>query len=136
MKSIYLASLILPLFISCNDRSEQYLNDKALIIMEEYTSPNQKNKILVYQFDNGGLGYSRVFWAILPVPFDEKEGLNNYIIPDGYKAVGWSDKNELILEKWEPYYYKDKEVNLVSGNKWNNISIIIKPVSLNESTQP
>lgn len=130
MKLKYLVYLLPFLFACCDECPKQFLNDEALIVLKEDISPNQENRILTYQFDTGALGYSRIFWAVLPHQFDEKKEMNDFILPDGYKAVRWSDKSELILEKWEPYYYKDKKVDLVTGDRWNTIKVIVKEAVL------
>lgn len=95
---------------------KQFLSDDSIIILSSQISPDNSHKILNYQFDTGALGYSREFWAILPIVFDTTEPLNDYIIPDGYRALCWTSSNEAVLMKFQPYYYKDKDVQLHSGD--------------------
>jgi len=106
------------------NKQRHYLADEKLIIISDSISPSGKYKYYEYQFDNGGLGRGRVFWSVT-----ENNGLekNLYLekIPDGYKTKGWTINNELILEKWDPYYYKDKNVELNNGSEYNGIKIII-----------
>ncbi|PVY40942.1 hypothetical protein C8E01_106284 [Pontibacter virosus] len=85
-------------------------------------SPNQEYRIVEYQFDHGAHGYSRMFWAIVPA---NKENINlkEYILPDGYKTLGWTSDNKAVIEKWEPYYYKDKEVTLKTGDQFNGVTL-------------
>ncbi len=89
--------------ISENFNSEHSLNESSINILAESISPDKKYKYYEYQFDNGGLGYSRVFWSVIKNEknlTDLKEG----IIPNGYKIVKWKDDNVLVLKKWKPYY--------------------------------
>ena len=125
MKHLKILFLLLIL-ISCNEKEKQFISKDEFILIEEKISPNKNYKIIQYQFDQGALGESRIFWAILPNPFDEKKALNNYIIPDGYKALSWTNKNEAIIEKWVPYYYKDQEIDLKTGDVLNGVLIRIK----------
>ena|ERR1051325_6434963 len=127
IRSLVLLSLfLLSIFISCNQREKQYLTDRNFIKLDEKISNDKKHKITEYYFDIGALGFSRVFWAILPLPFEENEPLNDYIIPDGYKAISWTNLDEVILEKWQPYYYKDKEIELKTGDTFNDTKVMIK----------
>src|SRR5437868_644534 len=99
----------LILLSSCDRGQEHYRTDQAFILIAEITSPDKNFKIVVYQFDNGAFGNSRIFWAITPSD-NEKLNLADYLLPDGYKAFTWTDNNEALMEKWEPY--KGKEVEL------------------------
>ncbi len=45
--------------------SEHSLIDPNLIILSDSISPNEKYKYYEYQFDKGGLGYSRIFWSVI-----------------------------------------------------------------------
>ena len=54
-------------------KSEHELNEPNLNILSESISPNQKYKYYEYQFDNGGFGYSRVFWSVI----ENKENKND-----------------------------------------------------------
>jgi hypothetical protein len=114
------------LLISCNSKPKQYLTDKDIVILEEKISHNKKHKIISYVFDLGAYGDSRVYWAIIPTNFDKTEPINEYIIPDGYKATDWNFADEAILKKWTPYYYKDEEIELKSGDKFENVIIEIQ----------
>ena len=96
-----------------------------LVLISDSISPNKAYKYFEYQFDNGGLGYSRLFWSVVknnPSKVDLEKGL----IPDGYKIIGWTNENELILIKWEPYYGKSDQIELKSGMKLNGVKIILK----------
>ena len=114
------------LLISCNSKPPEYLSDKDIVILEEKISPNKKHKIISYVFDHGAFDYSRTYWAIIPSNFDKTAALNDYIIPDGYKAIDWNFANEAIVKKWNPYYYKDKEIELKSGDKFKNVIMEIR----------
>jgi hypothetical protein len=116
---------ILLLTLSCKEQSKHYRTDEDFVLISDKESPNKKFIITEYQFDIGALGYSRVFWAIVPNNRDNVN-LSNYLLPDGYKAAGWTDHNEAIIEKWEPYYYKSKIVELKSGDLFNGVKLIFK----------
>jgi hypothetical protein len=125
MKKLLIVYVIF-LLSSCNSEEKQFITDKDIIILEEKISFDKKHKIISYNFDLGAIGDSRVYWVILPDDFDKKEPLNDYIIPDGYKAINWNIKNEAILEKWTPNYYKDEEVVLKSGDELNDVIVEVK----------
>lgn len=104
--------------------SEHSLNEKNLIISKESSSPDNMYKYYEYQFDNGGLGYSRLFWSV--IKNDNKEhNLENGILPNGYKVIGWTENNELILEKWAPYYDSQPKYILENKSKHKGIKINI-----------
>lgn len=104
---------------------EHNLKDSNLVLMNVEISPDQKFKLVAYQFDRGGFGYSRVYWSVVPndsTMFNLEEG----IFPDGYRGLGWTKENELIIEKWEPYYYKDGDIDLTDKSLLNGVRIMIK----------
>jgi hypothetical protein len=112
----------LILLSSCDSGHDHYRTDRTFILISEITSSDKNFKIIEYQFDHGAFGYSRTFWAITPAD-NEKLNLGDYLLPDGYKALAWTDSNEAMIEKWEPYYYKDKEVNLKTGDIFNGVKV-------------
>ena len=104
--------------------SEHSLNEPNLNILVESISPDKKYKYYEYQFDKGGLGYSRIFWSVIKNEknlTDLKEGL----IPSGYKIVGWKNNNDLILKKWKPYYESNTNYILNQQTEFNGIKINI-----------
>ncbi len=105
--------------------SEHNLDDSSFILLKEEKSPNEEYKLFEYQFNNGGFGNSRVFWSVIKNNPKER-GIEKGILPDGYKAIEWTTNNELVIEKWEPYYYKDKEVVLNSGDEFNGVKLKLK----------
>jgi hypothetical protein len=49
-------------------------------------------------------------------------------LPDGFRAKGWSNQNELLVEKWEPYYYRQKLGDLKTGDTFNGVTVnLIEP---------
>lgn len=86
-------------------------------------------KYYEYQFNTGAFGYSRVFWSLVKTSSVNPD-LSKSLIPDGYQIKGWSESDELILEKWEPYYYKSEEIDLSSGMEFLGVKIVV----LNEDT--
>jgi len=123
-----LVIVILLLFTSCtNEYSFKHkIQSENFILLSKKESPNKTYVIIEYQFDTGAFGYSRVFWAICPNEKLDNLNLERYLLPDGYKAINWTEQNDLIIEKWEPYYYKSKIVNLNSGDVFKGVRIIIK----------
>ena len=103
--------------------SEHSLKDPSLVLITDSISPNKKHRYYEYQFDNGGFGYSRVFWSVIENKVN-KVDLENGIIPDGFKIVGWTNENELILKKWEPYY-KINKTELKNGIELNGVKITL-----------
>ena len=99
------------------------LKDANFVLISESISPNKKNKYYEYQFDNGGFGYSRVFWSVIENN-KNKSDLEKGLIPDGFKIKGWTTENELILEKWNPYY-EIKKTELKSGTEINGVKITL-----------
>lgn len=103
-------------------KSKHNKTNRNFVLLSEGISPNKKHKYYEYQFDNGGLGYSRVYWSVI-----ENKGIGTNLfngkIPDGYKIKGWTKINELILEKWKPYYHKKDEKIMIIGSKFNGIQI-------------
>tara|TARA_R100001369_G_scaffold78416_1_gene108052 strand:- start:87 stop:800 length:714 start_codon:yes stop_codon:yes gene_type:complete len=103
--------------------SEHSLKGADFVLISESISPNNKYIYYEYQFDNGGFGYSRVFWSVIE-NVENKNNLKKGLIPDGFKTTGWTNKNELILEKWKPYY-NIKNTELKSGTELNGVKINI-----------
>jgi len=95
-----------------------------LIILSDSTSPNGKSKYLEYYFDNGGFGYSRVFWSVIPTT-DTNSDLTKSLVPDGYKIIGWTTTNKLQLKSWTPYYNKSSNTELVTGMKLFGVEIVV-----------
>ena len=98
---------------------------KNFVLLEDSVSPDKSKIYYHYTFDQGGSGYSRSFWAVTDTE-SEIKNLEEYIIPDGYKAVGWTQENELILEEFDPTYYKDKDVELMTGTDFQGVRLRIK----------
>ncbi len=104
--------------------SEHSLNEPNLIILSDSISPNQKHKYYEYQFDKGGLGYSRIFWSVIENDKNENT-LGKGLIPSGYKIIGWTKKNELTLQKWKPYYETNTKYVLKGRTEFNGVKINI-----------
>ena len=103
--------------------SEHSLNESNLIILLDSISPNEKYKYYEYQFDKGGLGYSRIFWSVIK---NSKNDLGKGLISEGYKIIGWNEKNELILKEWNPTSELKAEMKLKNGTEINGIKINIE----------
>jgi hypothetical protein len=104
--------------------SEHSLEDDNFVLISESISPNKKNKYYVYQFDNGGFGFSRAYWSVIKND-NNSNNIKKGIIPNGYKIIGWTNNNVLILEKWTPYYSFEK-TDLKNGMDLNGVKTLIK----------
>jgi len=102
------------------EEPQRYLTDKDCVVEENTLSPNNKFRLLIYRFDVGAFGDGRIFWAVTPADAINPN-LFNYELPDGYQANGWTADNELIVEKWEPYYYRQKLGELKDGDVFNGV---------------
>lgn len=117
---------MIGLIQSCFDsESGHFKTDNNFVLIIDSVSPNGQFKFYEYQFDNGGYGYSRLFWAVTNNT-DEDINLKDFNLPDGYRIIGWTHQNELKIEKWEPYYKKDKEVELTNGFSFKNVKLKIE----------
>ena len=103
--------------------SEHSLKEASFVLISDSISPNKKYKYYEYQFDNGGFGYSRVFWSVIENIGNEND-LEKGLIPDGFKIIGWTNENELILEKWKPYY-NIKITELKNNTELNGVKITL-----------
>ena len=104
--------------------SEHTLNEPNLNILSESISPDKKYKYYEYQFDKGGLEYSRVFWSVI----ENSKNINDLkkgLIPSGYKIIKWNEQSELILQKWQPYYESKTTYELNNKTEFNGIKINI-----------
>ena len=99
--------------------SKHSLKEADFVLISDSVSPNKEYKYYEYQFDNGGFGYSRVFWSVIENNENESD-LEKGLIPDGFRITGWTAENELILEEWEPYYDIQK-MDLKSGVEINGV---------------
>ena len=102
--------------------SEHSLNEPNLIILTDSISPNKEYKYYEYQFDKGGLGYSRIFWSVIKIDENEND-LGKGLIPEGYKIIGWNEKNELNLREWNPTSELKTVSKLKNGTIINGIKI-------------
>ena len=105
--------------------SEHNLKDSSLVVIKSQLSPNAMFQFFEYKFDNGGFGYSRVFWSVVKNDSTIDE-LENGLLPDGYKAIEWTNDYELIIKKWEPYYSKGKEPKMTLNSTINEVKLIVK----------
>ena len=104
--------------------SEYSLNEPNLIILSDSISPNKKYKYYEYQFDKGGLGYSRIFWSAIENDKMEND-LGKGLIPRGFKIIGWNEKNELLSKEWNPKSDLKTVSELQNGTIINGMKINI-----------
>jgi len=104
--------------------SEHSLNEPNLIILSDSISPNKKYKYYEYQFDKGGLGYSSIFWSVIENGKKEND-LGKGLIPQGFKIIGWNEKNELLLREWNPTSELKTVSELQNGTIINGMKINI-----------
>ncbi|WP_225037312.1 hypothetical protein [Winogradskyella sp. SM1960] len=114
--------------------SEHSLNEPNLIILVDSISPNKKYKYYEYQFDKGGLGYSRIFCSVIENSKKEND-LGKGLIPQGFKIIGWNNKNELILREWNPTSELQTVSELKNGTIINGIKINIANTELETKTK-
>lgn len=95
-------------------------NDGRGLVSSEKTILLSWNKFVAHDCR----GYSKVFWAAAKNVYDSFN-LLDFKIPDGYKITGWDESNKLILEKCEPYHYKDEEVDIIIGSFFKEIELIV-----------
>lgn len=105
-------------------KSEHSLDDSSINILSSAISPDKKHKYYEYQFDNGGFGYSRVFWSVI-INNDNINNLEDGLIPNGYKIIKWNNGGELVLKKWKPYYESNTLYELKGKTEFNGIRIKI-----------
>ncbi len=103
-----------------------HITDDAIIIYRDETSSDSTHRLISYQYNFGAAGETRMWWAVLPYECEGLE-LRGYDLPDGYKAIAWSDKNELLVQKWDPYYYMSDTVELNTGDIFKGVRIKIVP---------
>ena len=101
-----LAMLICCLTLAGCGGNSRRSTDPNFILRANSVSPNGERRLLEYQYDTGALGYSRTWWAVSPPEFEGLD-LEQYEMPYGYMAVGWSPAGDLLVESWKPYYYSD-----------------------------
>ena len=103
--------------------SQHSLNEPNLIILSDSISPNEKYKFYEYQFDKGGLGYSRLFWSVIKT---NESDLGKGLISEGYKIIDWNENNELILKEWNPTSELKTVSKMKNGTEINGIKINIE----------
>jgi len=104
------------------NREVRHVTDDGFILLEDKPSPDRKHLLLAYRYDTGAFGYSRTFWAVTP-PDYQNINLADYKIPDRYIAEDWSEGGELLIKKWEPYYYPDEYVDLKTEDELYGVRI-------------
>lgn len=97
---------------------------RTFILIDEKVSKDSKYKLISYKFDIGALGYSRIFWAVVPYQYHDLD-LRSFELPDGYKGIGWSDNNELLAEEWKPYYHIERDYELSDGDFYKGVHVKI-----------
>lgn len=80
--SVLGSGCLLSLF---EEEAERRATDEHFILLGNEVAPDGKSRIIVYQYDTGAFGYSRVWWAITPESFQELN-LVKFELPDGYIA--------------------------------------------------
>lgn len=108
--------------------------DEAFVLRASHPSPDDRLVFLVYQYDIGALGFSRLWWAVTPADY---AGINlvPFELPDGYQAVGWTPTGELQVRPWTPYYDKERTRTLRSGDEFGGVRIDLLP-ALEEGKPP
>ena len=121
--------LLMAISATACEEPKRYLTDRDCVVAENTLSPNKKFRLLIYRFDAGAFGDGRVFWAVTPADA-VNPNLVNYELPDGYQTIGWTANNELKVEKWEPYYPRQKLGELKDGDIFDGVKVkIVRPVA-------
>jgi len=122
---VFVAFLIFVIQVVSGSNNKDYnLSNSNIVILRTQLSPNEKYQFYEYQFDNGGLGFSRVFWSVIEIK-DFNDNLYNGLFPNGYKILDWTPENELQLEKWLPYYLNRNERIETLNSDFNGVKIKI-----------
>jgi hypothetical protein len=102
-----------------------YGSEKTFLLIEEKKSNTGKYTLLIYKFHIAGLGYTRIYWAVLPCGHvgREREDLSAYELPEGYMGIGWSENDELVIEEWRPYYFMGRNTVLKTGDMFKGVRI-------------
>jgi len=105
-------------------RIKHNLSNPNLIQLRSEISPDKNLIFYEYQFDNGALGYSRIFWSVMKNS-NSDINLHEGIIPNGYKIESWNENNELILKKWIPYYLEKNEILTQLDSEFKGVKLQI-----------
>jgi hypothetical protein len=110
------------------EEPQRYARDRDFILLDAIVSPNNQHTLVIYQYDIGALGETRVWWAVTGIEY-QNVNLAKYELPDGYEGIGWSKENDLLVSKWEPYYYRTKLGELNTGDTFNGVKVkLVEPV--------
>jgi hypothetical protein len=116
-------------------REVRRATDDGFSMLEDKVSPDKKHRLLVYHYDTGAFGYSRAFWAVTPADY-QNINLADYELPDRYMGEGWSEDGELLIKKWEPYYYPDEYIELETGAELYGVRIRLNTEEAKQSSTP
>jgi hypothetical protein len=116
----------------CGDAPGTKITDDDLKVWRNTLSPNGRNRIVIYQHDNGALGYGRIFWSVTAENVNGID-LSRFTLPDGYRAEGWTADNELEVSKWQPYYGIRESREIRNGDLFNGVKVRMVE---NNSTYP
>ena len=115
-----------------DDEQEKHITDRDFVLEAEIVSPDRQTAILIYHYDAGAFGDGKYCYAVTPVAYSNLN-LEKFELPDGYEAKGWSEQNELLVEKFEPYYYRQKLGDLKTGDTFNGVEVRLLEASPGES---
>ncbi len=99
------------------------LNSKNFEFIKSSLSTDSTKVYYHYMFDQGGYGYSRTFWAVVG---KEDKNLEQGILPDGYRVIGWTKDDELLIEKFDTNDYMKEAHKLQSGTIFNGVKLLIE----------
>lgn len=98
------------------------LSNSKLVLLRTEKAPNGNHAFYEYQFDNGGFGYSRIFWSV-KTSDSTSLNLEKGLLPDCYKIVRWTADNDLLIKRWTPYYAVKNDMKLSNGDEINGVTI-------------
>ena len=99
------------------------VSDEYFILREELPSPDGSHVALGYQYDHGGLGYSRMWWAVVPKNF-EQLNLAEYELPDRYRPTRWEENGVLVVETGKMY---SSSGDLATGDDIHGVQVRVVP---------
>jgi hypothetical protein len=116
--AVVLVAVVCVSVIACGSSTATRIWNRDIKVWRNTLSPKGDARIVVYQHDTGAAGYGRVFWAVTAANTENVE-LDNFTLPDGYRADGWTQDGRLQVSKWQPYYdIRDNRI-LNEGNIFN-----------------
>ena len=98
------------------------ISDDNIVLLSEKPSPDGRHVIVEYQVDNGGMGSSRPYWAVVPPSYGQLN-LLDYDLPESYRPAAWRDTGELVVEEFRASRDSDPGQPLKTGDSLHGVRI-------------